>query len=108
MRPQLNFLSHETIERVITEAYDLLSDPGVRVHSDRALRLLAEHGAEVDFEAQVARIPADLARQAVETAPSSFHLYDADGQPAVHYGDDDVQFDPGSAAIEILDHGSTR
>ena len=63
---------------------------------------------QVDLAAQVARIPADLARRAVETAPSSFYLYDADGQPAVHYGDDDVQFDPGSAAIEIIDHGATR
>ena len=82
MRPHLQFLSRETIERVITEAYDLLSNPGVRVHSERALRLLAEHGAEVDLDAQVARIPADLARSAVETAPSSFHLYDAAGAPA--------------------------
>ncbi len=106
MRPCLQILSSETIERIVSEAYDLLSDPGVCVHSDRALHLLAEHGAEVDFEAQVARIPADLACQAVETAPSSFHLYDLDGQPVVHYGDDDVHFDPGSAAIEILDHGA--
>ncbi len=108
MRPRIQFLSHETIKRIVAEAYDLLSDPGVRVHSERAMHLLAEHGAEVDFDAQVARIPADMARQAVETAPSSFYLYDADGQPSVHYGDDDVQFDPGSAAIEIVDHGATH
>jgi len=108
MRPRVQFLSQETIERIIAEAYDLLSDPGVRIHSTRALHLLAEHGAEVDFEAQVARIPAGLARRAVETAPSSFHLYDTDGQPVVHYGGDDVHFDPGSAAIEILDHGAKR
>jgi trimethylamine--corrinoid protein Co-methyltransferase len=108
VRPRLQFLSRETIERIIAEAYDLLVDPGVRVHSKRALHLLAEHGAEVDFEARVARIPADLARSAVEAAPSSFHLYDAQGAAAVHYGDDDMQFDPGSAAIEFLDHGSTE
>jgi trimethylamine--corrinoid protein Co-methyltransferase len=105
MRPHLQLLSHETIERVLAEAYDLLSDPGVRVHSERALRLLAEHGAEVDWAAQVAHVPADVAHNAVETAPSSFYLHDAQGAPAVHYGGDDVQFDPGSAAIEILDHG---
>ncbi len=108
IRPGLTFLSADTIERVLAEGYDLLSDPGVRVHSDRALRLLAEHGAEVDFEARVARIPAALAHQAVEAAPRSFYLYDADGRPAVHYGDDDVHFDPGSAAIEIIDHGAKR
>ena len=108
MRPRLQFLSHQTIERVISEAYDLLSDPGVQVHSERALSLLADHGAAIDTEAKVARIPANLARQAVETAPSSFHLYTTGGQPVVHYGDDDVHFDPGSAAIEFLDHGATR
>jgi trimethylamine--corrinoid protein Co-methyltransferase len=104
----LHFLSRGTIERVISEAYDLLIDPGVRVHSERALRLLAEHGADVDLEAQVARIPAALARGAVETAPSSFYLYDATGAPTVHYGGDDVQFDPGSAAIEVLDYDKTE
>ena len=30
------------------------------------------------------------------------------GQPAVHYGGDDVHFDPGSAAIEIIDHGAKQ
>ena len=108
MRPRLQFLSRSTIERVLSEAYDLLLDPGVQVHSERALTLLADHGATVDAEAKVARIPADLARQAVETAPASFYLHTPSGDPVVHYGDDDVQFDPGSAAIEFLDYGSTR
>ncbi len=108
MRPRLQFLSRETIDRVISEAYDLLDDPGVRVHSERALGLLADHGAAVDVKARVARIPADLAREAVDTAPPSFYLYSSGGQPVVHYGDDDVQFDPGSAAIEFLDYGAKR
>ena len=108
VRPHLQFLSFDTIERCVAEAYELLINPGVRVHSDRALRLLAEHGAEVDLEAQVGHIPEDIVREAVASAPSSFHLYTTDGLPAVHYGDDDVHFDPGSAAIEIIDHGENR
>ena len=108
LRPKLNLLERETIERIVAEAYELLWAPGVRIHSDEALGLLADAGASVDFEAKVAQIPAELAYQAVESAPSSFHLYDASGEPVVHYGDDDVQFDPGSAAIHILDHGAVR
>jgi trimethylamine--corrinoid protein Co-methyltransferase len=49
-----------------------------------------------------------LSEKAVETAPNSFHLYDLDGEPAVHYGADDVHFDPGSAAIEIADYGANE
>jgi trimethylamine--corrinoid protein Co-methyltransferase len=108
LRPKLELLERETIKRIVAEAYELIWNPGVRIHSDEALRLLADAGATVDFEARVAQIPAGLARQAVESAPPSFHLYDASGEPVVHYGDDDVQFDPGSAAIHILDHGAVR
>jgi trimethylamine--corrinoid protein Co-methyltransferase len=31
-----------------------------------------------------------------------------DGEPAVHYGGDNVHFDPGSAAIEIADYGANQ
>jgi trimethylamine--corrinoid protein Co-methyltransferase len=107
IRPTLQFLAPETVNRVVEEATELLQDPGVQVHSDRALDLLADHGAEVDRATGIARIPADVTHRAVETAPSSFHLYDSDGHPVVHYGDDDVQFDPGSAGIEFLPYGET-
>jgi trimethylamine--corrinoid protein Co-methyltransferase len=108
MRPKLELLSRETVDRAIDEAYELLLDPGVLIHYDEALRLLGDAGAEVDMESRVARIPRSLAEKAVETAPNSFHLYDLDGEPAVHYGGDDVHFDPGSAAIEIADYGADQ
>lgn len=108
LRPKVELLEQATVERIINEAYELLMDPGVRIHSDEALELLADAGAEIDKEERVAHIPADIVRQAVETAPSSFYLYDYAGNPVVHYGGDDVQFDPGSAAIEIVDYGQTK
>jgi trimethylamine--corrinoid protein Co-methyltransferase len=108
IRPKLEFLSRETIDRVIDEAYELLWDPGVRVHYDEALRLLADAGATVDTATRVAKIPRALAEKAVDTAPSSFYLYNLDGQPTVHYGGDDVHYDPGSAAIEIADYDANQ
>ncbi len=108
IRPKLQFLSPETVNRAIDEAYELLWDPGVRVHYDEGLRLLAEGGATVDFESRVARIPRDLAEKCVETAPNEFYLHDLDGNPVVHYGGDDVHYDPGSAAIEIADYNANQ
>ena len=108
IRPKLEFLSRETVDRAIDEAYELLWDPGVRVHYDEALALLADAGATVDMESRVAQIPRSLAEKAVDTAPSSFHLYDFEGNPKVHYGGDDVHFDPGSAAIEIADYNANQ
>jgi trimethylamine--corrinoid protein Co-methyltransferase len=103
MRPLFKILSEDLIEHIIAEGFGLLMDPGVRVHNAEALELLAEAGAEVDFESQVAHIPQGIVLQALDTAPSEFFLYDLDGEPAVHYGGNSVQFDPGSAAITVLD-----
>ncbi len=103
MRPQFRLLTDDLVERIIAEGFELLMDPGVRVHNDEALELLADAGAQVDFDAQVAHVPRPIVEDALEAAPSAFHLYDLDGEPAVHYGADDVHFDPGSAAITVLD-----
>ena len=103
MRPKLKILDDDSVEKIIDEAYGLLMDPGVRVHNQEALELLAEAGAEVDFESKVVHIPEAIVRRALETAPSEFYLYNLEGEPVVHYGGDSVQFDPGSAAITILD-----
>ncbi len=103
MRPTFRLLSDDLIDQIIAEGFGLLMDPGVRVHNAEALELLAAAGADVDLDAQIARIPEDIVRKALETAPTEFYLYDLDGEPVVHYGGDSVQFDPGSAAITILD-----
>lgn len=103
MRPKLSILDTDLLERIIEEAFGLLMDPGVRVHNDEGLSLLAQGGAEVDFEARIARIPETLVRGSLETAPSEFHLHNLEGEAVVHYGGDSVQFDPGSAAITVLD-----
>ena len=106
-RPRLSLLSEGLVQQIIAEGFALLTNPGVRVHNEEALRLLANAGADVDFGARVARIPESIARRALETAPHDFYLYTLDGQPAVHYGGDDVQFNPCSTALTILD-GKTQ
>jgi trimethylamine--corrinoid protein Co-methyltransferase len=78
------------------------------VHYDEALELLADAGATVNMDTRIAQIPRALAEKALETAPSSFYLYDLNGEPTVHYGGDDVHYDPGSAAIEVVDYNADQ
>ena len=103
MRPKLNLLSDELVKQIIEEGFALLMNPGILVKNDEALSLLADAGAEVDMENKIAKIPEKIARQALDTRPSEFYLYDLDGHQVVHYGGDSVQFDPGSGGITILD-----
>ncbi|MFQ6013891.1 MAG: trimethylamine methyltransferase family protein [Anaerolineae bacterium] len=103
VQPKLELLDRALVERIVGEAYQVLQEPGVRIHWPEALELLAEAGAVVDFQRQVVHIPEKMVLEALETAPSGFALYDVDGQVAVRYEGDHIQFNPGSAAIYLLD-----
>jgi len=52
----------------------LLAEVGVHVPSHRALEIFAEHGASVNWDKEVVRIPPDLVQKAMSTAPRSFVL----------------------------------
>jgi trimethylamine--corrinoid protein Co-methyltransferase len=108
MRPKFKILDDPLVDQIVDEAFGLLLDPGVRVHNEEGLQLLAEAEVEVDFDAQIARIPESVVRQALETAPSEFFLYNLSGERVVQYGGDHVHFDPGSAAITVLDRVSAE
>lgn len=103
MQPKIELLSKEMIQRVLDEAFELMTRPGIKVQSPEARRLLAGAGAQVDEESEVAVISEALARSALETVPAQFFLYDRDGEPRVNYEGDAVHFDPGSSGVHILD-----
>jgi len=103
MKPNVQLLDTPLVERVLEEAFQLLINPGIKVSSEEARTLLADAGAQVDSETHVAAIPEELARKALETAPSEFFLYDRTGNPKVHYGGNSVHFDPGSSGVNIFD-----
>ena len=58
--PKLQMLDGDLVKQIISEAIAILENPGVRIHNQEALELLAGAHAKVDFEAQVACIPERL------------------------------------------------
>jgi trimethylamine--corrinoid protein Co-methyltransferase len=103
MQPKLELLPADLVERILDEAFQLLMDPGVKVQSPAARELLLAGGATPEADEQVLHIPEKVARNALETVPHEFTLYNRAGQPAVRYGGDAVHFDPGSSGVHILD-----
>ncbi len=100
MKPHFQLLEKELIERILGEAFQLIENPGVRV-APYVFDLLREAGIAV--KDGVARIPEPLARSLLARVPREFYLYDRKGNRAVHYGGNDVHFDPGSSCLNILD-----
>jgi trimethylamine--corrinoid protein Co-methyltransferase len=72
MLTQAQFLSSEEQQVIHDESIRILEEVGALFHSKRALGILAKNGAKVDHESGIARIPAEMVNQALQTAPKSF------------------------------------
>ena len=103
MRPVLRLLETELIERILAEAREVLSKLGVEIHNEGVLRILSDHGADVDLKKWLARLPEEMADKALRTVPRSFKLFDVLGEETHDFKGGNVYFTPGSAAINILD-----
>ncbi len=102
----LEFLPPSEVERIVEEACRVLASTGVAVENGEARRLL--HGTAATEAAGRFRIPETLVRAALATVPSRVLLYDRDGAPTIDLGGLQVHFDPGSAAIHVLDASTGR
>ena len=62
------------LDTIRNGTFRLLYETGVYFPSDKALSIFADHGAKVDWETQIVRIPPELVKSAMSTAPRSFVL----------------------------------
>jgi trimethylamine--corrinoid protein Co-methyltransferase len=67
-------LTREEMDRVHFRSLQILAESGVRIYCDRALKLLENRGAQVNWEQKVARIPSELVAEALHIAPHQFTL----------------------------------
>lgn len=107
VRPTLTLLSDRAAERVLDEACGLLMEHGVLTHSRAALTLAREHGLRVQAGADRVHIDRATVERCLETAPSRVVLYSREGDPAMDLHGLRPHFNPGSAAISVLDAGQT-
>jgi trimethylamine--corrinoid protein Co-methyltransferase len=103
LRPKLELLSKELIQKIIDEAYRILENQGVFIENQDALDLFREAGMRVDASSQRVRITAKLIENSLSSTPPSLKMYDRDGEIEYLLGNNEVHFDPGSAAVTILD-----
>lgn len=103
-RPKLELLGGALVERIVDEGLTLLETQGVMIENAEALRLLGDAGAVVDRASQRARLGRKLVEGCLASTPSTIMLYDRSGEKAFAVGGDEVHFDPGSAAVTLLDH----
>jgi trimethylamine---corrinoid protein Co-methyltransferase len=107
VRPSVSFLADTTIHAIVAEAKRILDEIGVFVEHRQAVDLLTDASARLGDDGRV-RIGPDLVDRALATAPSELQIYDRAGENPVRIGGATVNFDPGSAAINVYDYEQVR
>ncbi len=106
IRPKTELLGKELVEQIIDEAMGLLEKVGLTIDNEEAMEILAAAGMIVERLSGKVRFPRKRIEACLATAPRTIRIYDRSGDKEFLVGEDEIHFDPGSAAISLLDHAT--
>lgn len=101
IRPQIKVLDEDYKNKIFNEAKNILETQGVFVENEDAIELFAMKG--ITRKDSRIFIPSDVVDKCLSTVPNEIKLFDREGNEHINLKNDEVHFDPGSAAIFILD-----
>ena len=70
----ISILEDEEVRKINQAAFSILEDVGISFPSEKALRIFADGGADVDFDKKMVRIPSPLVTAFLKKAPRRFSL----------------------------------
>ena len=105
---RVQFLSDEQLDQLQAATLQILEDVGVRFPSQKALTIFADHGAWVDRDTQMVKIPRDLVRQAMATVPRYFHVGARDPACDFRLEDGVTYFTTDGCGVETVDLETRR
>jgi trimethylamine--corrinoid protein Co-methyltransferase len=100
---KLRFLEEGQLEDLREATLDVLENVGIQFRSERALEIFAEHGARVDRESQIVKIPRDLVLEAMSTVPRYFTMGARDPELDLHLQDGVSYFTNDGCGHKVVD-----
>jgi trimethylamine--corrinoid protein Co-methyltransferase len=70
----LRILSDEQLDQLKSATLKILEETGIHCPSQKALDIYAEHGAQVDFENQIVKLPSDVVLDSLSHAPRYYTM----------------------------------
>jgi trimethylamine--corrinoid protein Co-methyltransferase len=70
----LRILSDEQLDQLRSATLEILEKTGIHCPSEKALNIFAEHGARVDFESQIVKLPPDVVLDSLSHAPRYYTM----------------------------------
>ncbi|MBC8505971.1 MAG: trimethylamine methyltransferase family protein [Anaerolineales bacterium] len=112
---RIRILSDDQLEKFKTNTFEILQEVGIHCPSERALKIYAEHGANVDFESKIVKMSPDVVLEALSHAPRYYTMggrteaFDLDLSKGVTYeatdgtGTTTIDYDTGEKRSSIKD-----
>jgi trimethylamine--corrinoid protein Co-methyltransferase len=100
---RLNFLREEQLIQLQEATLNVLETVGVQFPSERALEIFNQHGAKVDQNSQIVKIPHDLVFKALATVPRTFTLGSRDPDFDLHLQEGISYFTTDGCGYETID-----
>jgi trimethylamine--corrinoid protein Co-methyltransferase len=100
---KVQFLTDEKLEQLQEATLHVLENTGVRFPSENALNIFQEHGAIIDRDTSVVRIPRDLVLREMANLPRYFHLGARDPSVSFTLQEGHTYFTVDGCGVETID-----
>ena len=104
IRPKITILDDNHKELILQEAKSILETLGIFMENQDSIEMFNEH--DLNHDGSRYYIPSDLVDKCIDSVPNAITLFDREGVEQFTLKEDQVHFDPGSAAIFILDENT--
>ena len=102
-RPRLQVLSPDAVRRIHAATLEIIERVGVRFPSEIAQDIWAAHGASVDRETGIVRVPGHVIEAALRLAPAAYTLAGRDPARDLPLDGNHVHVATDGCGIEVLD-----
>jgi trimethylamine--corrinoid protein Co-methyltransferase len=96
-------LSQEQVERVHAASLEILDKVGMLVRNQRARKIFADHGCQVDEQTQIVKLPSQVVERYRALFPPKFTFYARDPRYDRTVPDDSPLILTGSSAPNVID-----
>lgn len=104
LKPNIRLLDNDHKLKIFNEAKNILENQGIFLENEEARKIFKAQGIPEKDSRYL--IPPDLVDKCLKSVPPEIKLYDRDGRDFLLLSNNNVHFDPGSAAIFLLDENT--
>lgn len=100
-RLKVEILTDQEKDEILGAAFTILEETGVNIYYDKAVELLVENGCTAD--GVHVKIPKQLVKDCIRTAPKSIQMYDRDGKESMILTGRNTYFGAGPTCCFFID-----